>query len=378
MKLLVVTNDFPPRVGGVNYYVAHLVGRFPRGEVTVLAPDWPGAEAFDHSFPHRVVRWAGRSLYPTPAARQRVEDLVREERPDLLLFGASAPLALMGRPLLRRTGVPYATFTHGVEIWLAQLPVATALLRHMAREAALVTCVSHWQADLLRRAVGPGPRIELLPPGIEAGTFHPGVSDSLVRARHDLGDAPVIGCVSRLTLRKGQDMVIRALPAVADEVPGVRFLVVGSGRDYGRLRALARRKRVEDRVVFAGEIPYDQLPAYFRAGDVFAMPCRTRKWGLEVEAYGGVYLQAAAVGRPSVAGDSGGAPEAVLDGETGVVVDGTKPESVAEGLIALLRDPDRAAKLGARGADRVRRELTWDALSARLRGVLIDALRSSP
>jgi phosphatidylinositol alpha-1,6-mannosyltransferase len=149
---------------------------------------------------------------------------------------------------------------------------------------------------------------------------------------------------------------------------------VGSGPDEERLRGLAHRKKVADRVIFAGEVPFEVLPQYFRAGDVFAMPCRTRKLGLEVEAFGLAFLEASAVGRPCVAGDSGGAPEAVVHGETGVVVDGNEVDEVAEAIVELLGDPDRAVKMGATGADRVRRDFTWEALSSRLRGLLIDAL----
>ena len=373
MKALVVTNDFPPKVGGINYYVAHLVRHLPEGEATVFASDWPGAEAHDAGFPHPVVRWSADSMYPTLGVIDRVEALVREEDPDVVLFGAAAPLALMGPTIRRRTGVPYAAFMHGVEIWAAQVPVTRGVLSALGRGAALLMGVSQWQVDLLRGAIGDGPRIELLPPGIDPSRFHPGVSDREVRERHGLGEAPVVCCVSRLTLRKGQDVVIRALPAILQEVADARFLVVGAGPDYERLRSLARRKGVEDRVVFAGEVPYEELPAYFRAGDVFAMPCRTRKLGLEVEAFGAVFLQASAVGRPCVAGDSGGAPEAVLNGETGLVVDGTDREAVAGAIVSLFGDRERADKMGRAGADRVRRELTWQALSSRLRGLLLDA-----
>jgi phosphatidylinositol alpha-1,6-mannosyltransferase len=376
MKVLVVTNDFPPKVGGVNYYVAHLMRRFQPGEVTVFASDWPGAEAFDANFPQRVIRWPMRAMYPTGPVRERVEELVRQERADIVLFGAAAPLALLGRTILRRTGVPFAAFTHGVEVWAAQLPGARTLLSSIGKHAALLMGPSQWTIDMLRAVVGPGPRLELVPPGVEAEVFHPGVSDAPVRERHELGDAPVICCVSRLTLRKGQDKVIRALPWILGDFPDTRFLVVGSGPDLERLQWLAARKRVSHRVVFAGEAPYDDLPGYFRAGEVFAMPCRTRKWGLEVEAFGAVFLQASAVGRPCVAGDSGGAPEAVLHGETGLVVDGNEVDEVAEAVLRLLDDRDGAEKMGAAGADRVHRDFSWDALAARLRSLLIDALGS--
>jgi phosphatidyl-myo-inositol dimannoside synthase len=374
MKLLVVTNDFPPRVGGINHYVAELLRPFPPGEVTVFASSWPGDAEFDRTYPHRVVRSPQRSMYPTGPVRERVEELVPETRPDVILFGAAVPLAMMGRAIERRTGVPFAAFTHGVEVWAGQVPGTRAVLSSIARNASLLMGVSQWTIDQLRSVVTSEPRIELMPPGIDPERFHPDVSDEEVRRRHGLDGHPVICCVARLTLRKGQDKVIRAMPWIAREFPDVRFLVVGSGPDRDRLEGLAYRKRVADRVIFAGEVPHDVLPQYFRAGDVFAMPCRTRKLGLEVEGFGLAFLEASAVGRPAVAGDSGGAPEAVLQGETGLVVDGNEVDEVAEAIVDLLGNPEKAAKLGQSGADRVRREFTWSALSLRLRDLLLDAL----
>jgi phosphatidylinositol alpha-1,6-mannosyltransferase len=191
-----------------------------------------------------------------------------------------------------------------------------------------------------------------------------------VRARHGLGDAPVVCCVSRLVARKGQDMLIRALPRLATAVPDVRLLIVGSGPYDGTLRSLARASGVADRVTFAGAVPYAELPAYFRAGDVFAMPCRSRLGGLDIEALGAVFLQGAAVGRPVVAGRSGGAPEAVQDGTTGVVVDPESPSAIADVLAALLTDRDRAGRMGEAGAAWVHREWTWDAMARRLQGLI--------
>jgi len=374
MRVLVVTNDFPPRVGGVNHYVAELMRGFPRDDVTVFASDWPGAGAFDAGYPHEVIRLPSRSMYPTSSVRKRVGDLVRRDRPDVLLFGAAAPLALMGKALQRHVGVPYAMFTHGVELGAGQVPVARTLLGSVARGAVLTIGVSQWAVDHLRQVMGPEPWIELLPPGIDRSLFHPGVSDALVRERHGLDDHPAICCVARLVPRKGQDKVIRALPRILGDVPDARFLVVGSGPDHERLEELAHRKGVAGRVIFTGQVPLDVLPHHFRAGDVFAMPNRSRKLGLEVEAFGIAFIEAAAVGRPGVAGDSGGAPEAVIHGETGLVVDGREIDQVADAIIELLVDPRQAMKLGMAGAGRVHSDFTWEARSARLRDLLIEAL----
>lgn len=376
MKTLVVTNDFPPKVGGVSHYVDQIVRRFPGNQVTVLAPASPGAAAFDAAYPHEVVRWGSKVLLPTPGARDRILDLVRADRPDVVVFGAALPFAVLGSAVLRRTGVPFATFTHGVEVGWGRLPAGRGVLRRIAREALFLTTVSGWTEHVLRDAIGPGPRIELLPPGVDTKLFHPDVSDGAVRARHGLDGNLVICCVSRLVPRKGQDQIIRALPAISGEFPEVRFLVVGSGRYATRLKALARERRVADRVLFAGEVSHAELPAYFRAGDVFAMPCRSRHFGLEVEAIGVVFLEALAVGRPSVIGDSGGAPEVALGGEAGVVVDGRRAGAVGDGILSLFRDPERAEKMGRAGAEWIHRDLSWDAIAVRLRDLLADALGS--
>lgn len=378
MKTLIVTNDFPPKVGGVSHYVDEIVRRFAPGNVRVFAPAWPGAAAFDATYPHEVIRWGSRVLIPTPGARDRIVDLVRADRPDVLVFGAALPFALLGGAVRRRTGVPFAAFTHGVEVGWGRIPTGRAVLRRIAREASLLTAVSGWTERVLRGVVGPGPRIELLPPGVDTTLFHPDVSDEFVRGRHGIDGGPVICSVSRLVPRKGQDQIIRALPEIANEFPGVRLLIVGSGRYERRLRTLARGRRVANKVLFAGMVPYDELPGYFRSGDVFAMPCRSRTLGLEVEGFGGVFLQALAVGRPCVIGDSGGAPELSRDGEAGVVVDGRSSRAVGEGILTLLGDPQRAFKMGTAGADWVHRDLSWDAIASRLRDLLSDTLASKP
>lgn len=186
----------------------------------------------------------------------------------------------------------------------------------------------------------------------------------------------MICSVSRLVPRKGQDQIIKALPEIANEFPGVRFLIVGSGRYERRLRTLARARRVADRVLFAGRVPYEELPGYFRSGNVFAMPCRSRHLGLEVEGFGGVFLQALAVGRPCIIGDSGGAPELSRDGEAGVVVDGRSSRAVGQGILTLLGDRQRAFKMGTAGADWVHRDLSWNAIASRLQDLLSETLAS--
>jgi len=367
MHTFVVTNDFPPRIGGINDYVAQLVRRFPSGDVTVFSSTYHGAAEFDREFPQEIIRLPTAMMLPTPGVRRELHAVLRARRPDIVLFGALWPLGHMGPAIQEKLNTPYGGFSHGLELTGARVP---GLLRHIGGRASMLTAVSDWARRKLEPAFGWNGRMALLPSGIDTAAFHVDVNDQDVRSRHGLGDAPVVCCVSRLVARKGQDMLIRALPQLALAVPRVKLLIVGSGPYDGALRALAKREQVEDRVVFTGAVPYAQLPQYFRAGNVFAMPCRSRLGGLDIEALGAVFLQAAAVRRPVVVGNSGGAPEAVRDGVTGIVVDPESPSTIADVLAALLRDPSRADAMGRAGAEWVHTEWTWDAMARRLRDLL--------
>lgn len=368
MRVFVVTNDFLPRVGGINDYVAQLFRRFPAGEVTLFSSTYRGAAEFDRGYPQEVIRLDTEMMLPTPAVRRQLHAVLRERRPDVVLFGALWPLGHMGPAVSRKLDIRYGGFSHGLELTGALVP---GLLGHVGSRASLLTAVSDWARRKLEPAFGQ--RMHLLPSGIDTGAFHPAVSDAFVRERHALGDAPVVCCVSRLVARKGQDMLIRALPRLTQAVPGVRLLVVGGGPYDAALRVLAQRTGVHDRVTFAGAVPYAELPSYFRAGDVFAMPCRSRLGGLDIEALGAVFLQGQAVGRPVVVGNSGGAPEAVRDGETGVVVDPDSPDAIADAIAPLLIDRVRAGQMGRAGAAWVHDEWSWDAMTRRLQRLLSES-----
>ncbi|MEW5917042.1 MAG: glycosyltransferase family 4 protein [Gemmatimonadota bacterium] len=372
MHVFVVTNDFPPRMGGINYLVDQVMRRFPAGEVTIFSSSYPGWEAFDATFPHEVIRLPTTMMLPTPGVRRRVHTELRARKPDVVLFGAIWPLGHMGPGIKRKLGIPYAGMSQGLELTAARVPL---LLARIGREALFVTAGSQWTRRKLERAFQRVDDMPIMWSGIDTEIFRPDVSDAMVRQRHSLGEAPVVCCVSRLVPRKGQDMLIRAMPRLLRAVPDVRLLIVGMGPFEHGLRRLAARTGVSDRVVFTGGVPYDELPNYFRAGDVFAMPCRARWLGLDVEALGAVFLQAAAVGRPIVVGNSGGAPEAVKDGETGLLVDPESPDAIAQALIQLLTDPARAAAMGAAGATWVHRAWTWDVQATRLRDLLLAGLR---
>jgi len=370
VRTLVVTNDFPPRPGGIQQFVHALASRLPPDEVVVYAPRWKRDALFDAEQRFPVVRHPTSLMLPVPDVLRRARDVAAAEGCDTVWFGAAAPLGLLaGR--LRASGIRRAVAsTHGHEVGWARLPGARQALRRVATHTDVVTCLGDYTRRRLAPALGPQARLEQLASGVDPSLFRPGAGGALVRRRHRLGDRPVVVCVSRLVPRKGQDVLVRALPELRRRVPGTALLLVGGGPDLPRLRRLAAEQGVADDVVTTGSVPWEELPAHYDAGDVFAMPCRTRRGGLEVEGLGIVYLEASATGLPVVAGRSGGAPDAVREGETGHVVDGRSLRQVTDAVAGLLHDPVRARELGAAGRRWVERDWRWDVLARRLRGFL--------
>lgn len=375
MKTLIVTNDFPPRPGGIQSFVHAMALRLPADDVVVYTSSWKDraeTAAFDAAQPFPVIRDRTPMLVPTPDAVHRARAIARSHGCDTAWFGAAAPLGLMA-PWLRAVGVGrLVATTHGHEAGWAVLPGARQLLRRIGEGVDTMTYLGEYTRSKIAPALGPAAaaRMVQLPPGVDEKVFRPDVGGAEVRARHGLTDRPVVVCVSRLVPRKGQDVLIHALPRIRRRVPDAALLIVGAGPYRDRLEAMVDEVGVRDSVVFTGAVPWAELPAHHEAGDVFAMPCRTRRGGLDVEGLGIVYLEASAVGRPVVAGDSGGAPDAVLEGETGYVVNGRSPAAVAERVAGLLADPVEAARMGAAGRRWVEKEWRWDTLAGRLHGLL--------
>jgi phosphatidyl-myo-inositol dimannoside synthase len=365
-RTLVVTNDFPPRVGGVQRYVHDLVRHLPSDRTAVLAPRWPGWEEFDESQSFPVFRFGAKRLSPVPDLLRRVRSLISETESEVILFGHGLPLAIMGPRLVADPGRPYAVLTHGAEVWAAGIPGSARALWYACSRANTVFAVSKYTAARVRPAVPYDVPLMILPPGVDTERFRPDISGHDVRERYDLVGAPVAVCISRLVTRKGQDTMIRGWRKVLQRVPEARLLLVGDGPSRPRLEALAAEKGINGSVTFAGQVSEEELPSYYAAGDVFTMPCRSRKGGLEVEGFGIVFLEAAAVGLPVVAGNSGGAAEAVEDGETGLVVDGTNVDDVARATAELLEDPARAATMGKLGRLRVEQDFAWPRVIERL------------
>lgn len=372
MPTLLVTNDFPPRAGGIQGYLAELVARLPAGEVVVYAPRWPAAAEFDSAAPYPVHRHSGSLMLPVPAVARRAAELAAHHGCDSVWFGAAAPLALLGPALRKAAGVGrVVASTHGHEVGWSMVPGARRALRRIGADADVVTVVSRYTRRRFAAAFGPMAALEHLPPGVDTDRFRPDpAARAELRARYRLGGRPVISCVSRLVARKGQDALVAALPRIRRGVPGAALLLVGDGPHAGRLRRLAEAHGVAEHVVFVGSVRWDELAAHHAVGDVFALPCRTRGRGLDVEGLGIALLEASASGLPVVAGDSGGAPEAVRTGETGQVVGGRDVPALARALVELLADPGRAHAMGAAGRAWMCRDWQWSRSADRLTAFL--------
>jgi phosphatidylinositol alpha-1,6-mannosyltransferase len=374
-RTLIVTNDFPPRRGGIQSFVHELALRLDPDRLTVYAPKWDGDAAFDAAAPFEVVRHPTSLMIGGPSVRRRAAGLARSRKAEVVVFGASAPLGLI-TPVLRKAGVQRAiAITHGHEAGWAALPVARQLLRRIGDETDVVTYLGEYFRVRLATALRPAAaaRMTQLHPGVDPAAFRPDpVARAAIRQRYGLGDRPVVICVSRLVPRKGQDTLLRAWPAVLGQVPDAALLIVSGGPYAKPLRRLAEQTGVVSSVTFTGPVPQPELPAHYAAGDVFSMPCRTRRGGLDVEGLGIVYLEASAAGLPVVGGDSGGAPDAILAGETGYVVGGRDVAALSGHLIALLSDPAGAKAMGEKGRAWVERDWNWDLTASRLRA-LIDA-----
>lgn len=352
---LLVTNDFLPDVGGIQQYVSQIAARLPN--VGVFAPAHEDPADGDLAYP--VWRGPHRYLWPTPRVSQALKAAIAAHRATVIVFMAPAPLTPLGPAL----DLPWAACTHGADLVLpARIPGVRRIFGRVLGRADRLYAVSSYTATALQQLVGPdGPQIALLRNGVDLKAFHPGVDPAGIRMRHGLNAAPTIVTVGRLVPRKGQDMLIRALPAIRAAVPDSRLLLVGTGRDRRRLERLVRRHEVEG-VVFAGRVPWEELPAYHRAGTVFAHPNRSRWAGLEQEGFGVVFLEAQACGVPVVAGRSGGSPEALADGQTGVLTDGNDHQAVAAALIDLLADEARRTAMGATARAWVEESWSWDTI----------------
>ena len=365
MGSLLVTNDFPPKTGGIQSYLYELWRRLPPGETTVLTTSYPGDDGFDARQPFRIERSRARVLLPSRALARRIDELARVTGADVVFLDPMLPLGQIG-PRLR--AAPYVVVAHGAEVTVpGRLPGGHALARRVLRGAGGVVAAGRYPArEAAHAAGGPLPGI-VIPPGVDTERFRPLSDAERSDARQRFGldaERPMILGVSRLVPRKGFDVL---LAAAAQLPPTVQVVIGGAGRDRHRLEARTRRLGLGERVCFLGRVPDADLPALYASADVFAMPCRERWNGLEAEGFGIVFLEAAACGVPGVAGRSGGSHEAVVDDETGFVVTPRDVGALRDALRRLLDDAALRARMGAAARDRAVRDFSYDHLVERLR-----------
>jgi phosphatidylinositol alpha-1,6-mannosyltransferase len=337
-------------------------------DVVVYTASMPDSDLYDASLSFPVYRDPSRLLLPTPAVARRISEVMRRHGCDRIVFGASVPLGLLA-PALRRAGARrIVALTHGHEVWWSRLPATRAILRRVGDTVDVMTYVSEWCRTHIEPALSPQARARMsrLSPGVDPARFFPGCGGAEIRQRLAIdADAPVVVCLGRLVRRKGQDTLIESWPAVLRRYPSAILLLVGTGPDESRLRRMADKADLGSSIVFAGLVSEPEVPAYLDAGDVFAMPCRTRRLGLEVEAWGIVFLEAQACGLPVVIGASGGAPETLSSQRGGRVVVGTAA-CVEEALLHVLSEPAKGrVEPGVAPTTH-----TWDTVSHELRRLL--------
>ncbi len=371
-KSLFITNDFPPRIGGAQSYYWGLIQTLDPSEVVVVAPDQPGGHDFDATHPYQVLRYPLQQLLPTNGLLRMSLQLIEDFGIELVQFGHPLPTGLLGPVISRRTGLPYLVFLGGAEVTLpGAFPVSATVLRHVLGNAALMLTVSDYTAAAASRQVrGRVPAVTMRPAIDGAFSLPLGLVNEEAKRLLDI-DGEMVICVGRLVPRKGQDKLIEALALLSSTHPRLHLAVVGGGRLDGRLKSLARSLGVEERVHLTGALGMDELQIWMAAADVFACPCRSRWAGLEVEGFGLVFAEASLAGLPVLAGRSGGAPESVKNGETGIVAEGYRKEEVAEALHRLLSlSPEARSAMGQRAREFTLARHASQVVSERYREVL--------
>jgi phosphatidylinositol alpha-1,6-mannosyltransferase len=372
VKHLLVTNDFPPKIGGIQSLLWEWWRRLPPESFAVLTSPYRGTDAFDAAQPFRIERTPEPWLLPHPPMVRRIDAMAREVGADLVVLDPAIPLGIVGP----RLALPYGVVLHGAEVTVpGRLPGTRRLLARTLRGAQVVIAAGGYPAAEGERAAGMPLPCTVVPPGVDVDRFHPLDAAARLAARHRLGlpaDAELVVAVSRLVPRKGFDTAIRAVAELRRARPEVLLAISGAGRDERRLRRLAAE--LDAPVRFLGRVGNDDLPALYGCADVCVMLCRNRWGGLEQEGFGIVFVEAAACGIPQVAGRSGGAAEAVVDGVTGLVVDHPDdPAAAAEAIGSLLADPARRAAMGIASRARALADFSYDLLAARLgRALAVD------
>lgn len=365
-KILCITNDFGPRAGGIETFVMGLIERAPKGSIIVYTSAQGDTTSYDQGwmrdFGVAVIRDRSKILLPSPRVIRNVKKVIARDEIKQVFFGAAAPLGVMARTLRKKGVVNIVALTHGHEVWWAKLWPFTSAISFIGNNVDHLTYLGDFTKSEIAKALSPEAQSRLIKiaPGIDTDHFAPNSTSEQLRKDLGLADKKVIVCVGRLVHRKGQDILIQALPAILEKHPTAHLLMVGEGPYRQDLTKMVLKLKLSDAVTFIGRIQYKDLPRYICAGDIFAMPSRSRLAGLEVEGLGIVYLEASSCALPVIAGRSGGAPDAVDEGVTGFSVDGTSPTEVAKAIINLFDDPIRAKAMGAAGRSWIIDKWRWE------------------
>lgn len=381
---LVVTNDFGPRSGGIETFIHGLLVQASKNQernfVVLTSRQDPQDQviAFDQKMWEenriKVIRDTAKVLLPTRRLAKAATDLFVAHKCQNVIFGASAPLGLLAKSLRKAGAKHIVALTHGHEVWWARMPLFSAALRRIGAQADQMTYLGEFTRGAVANVLLREDHSKLvhLPPGVDLTRFTPGIKSVELQKKWGIDDAPVIVSIGRLVARKGSDQLIKAMPDVLQRFPKSKLLLVGTGNYQKRLEKLVRNLKVQDSVIFAGRVEHELLPDYYRLGDIFAAPCRSRYGGLEVEGLGIVYLEASACGVPVIAGKSGGAPDAVLDGKTGLLVDGRDHREVGAAVIKLLSDRPLRQKMGVDGRVWMEQLWSWEGIGARFEEIISD------
>ncbi len=363
-KILLVTNDLGPRSGGIETFILGLLEKLDGSQIAIYTSSQAGDSTFDLSLQDKfgVVIYRDRSkiLLPTPRVISSIKRIMKVHNSKTIWFGASAPLALMA-PNLRKAGATrIVALTHGHEVWWAKVPPFNLAMRRIGNSCDVLTYLGEFTKSAISKSVGERVSLVQIAPGISTQFFIPGAKPAELLTKYHIGNRPTLICVGRLVHRKGQDKLIAAMPIIRKAIPDALLLIIGSGpREKFLKREIAKLHLVND-VQMLGRITYDQLPKHILLGDVFVSPSRSRLAGLEVEGLGIVYLEAGSCGLPVIAGDSGGAPDAVQIGKTGLVVDGRSVDDIADACIELLSNTTKAKEFGASGRIWAVNSWNWD------------------
>jgi phosphatidyl-myo-inositol dimannoside synthase len=375
-KTLVITNDFPPRPGGIQTFIYGLVQGFDPDDVVVLTSKHTGWQEFDKQEKYPIFRHNTQMLLPTKAVGDQAITIIKEFNCDRVLFGASAPLGLLANRLKNHGIKKTVAITHGHEVGWAFTPGLKQTFQKIVKEVDKLTYLTKFTFEQISEAISSDQleKFEQLTPGIDINMFNPenktnGQSQK-IRERFRLGNKPVVVCVSRLMARKGQDTLIEVWPEVLKKVPDAHLLIVGGGSLKQSLHKKTFDNNVHTSVTITGAVDWKELPGFYAAGDVFAMPVRTRNLGFDVEGLGIVYLEASATGIPVIAGNSGGAPEAVIDGVTGFVLNPNNQMILAEKIIELLLNKELSNRLGKQGRSWIEKQWQWPSRHLQLKNLL--------